>query len=250
MHSESEVRQLGYTFMYFRRFQGFPDALYQRPLSSFPRNNHGKVVVSWSCRNLVAFTTGFRKTPNNNGRSSHPKYIIIIIIIHHQHRHHYHTSSFWRNAMLQSQTSPSCWVSISTESAPWFWLGIELDYRPQLSNGIHVVDPDCPWEVCSFHSAHEDPIDQLLWDGTGSRLLSIDTAGLCKVWAMRVSNAPEQYSIKICMTTVHAFDIFHPLFLGTLDQWLGMCTHSWCWRGRKTGCCELDWHRSKGRFTK
>ena len=40
----------------------------------------------------------------------------------------------------------------------------------------------------SFSSGHEELIQTLTWDGTGSRLLSTDLVGVCKLWAMKVKN--------------------------------------------------------------
>ena len=38
----------------------------------------------------------------------------------------------------------------------------------------------------SFSSGHEELIQTLTWDGTGSRLLSTDLVGVCKLWVMKV----------------------------------------------------------------
>ncbi|KAK2573990.1 Mediator of RNA polymerase II transcription subunit 16 [Acropora cervicornis] len=83
-----------------------------KPLKS---NLCGKVVVAWSCRNLVAFSTGYRKLDNLDGQSS---------------------------------------SSINDENS-------------------------------SFSSGHKELIQSLTWDGTGSRLLSSDLVGICKLWAMK-----------------------------------------------------------------
>ncbi|EDO39653.1 predicted protein, partial [Nematostella vectensis] len=39
--------------------------------------------------------------------------------------------------------------------------------------------------LLSFESDHEHLIQHLLWDGTGSRLLSVDESGMCRLWAMK-----------------------------------------------------------------
>ena len=41
--------------------------------------------------------------------------------------------------------------------------------------------------VYSFSSGHKELIQSLTWDGTASRLLSTDLAGVCKIWAMKVN---------------------------------------------------------------
>ena len=41
-----------------------------------------------------------------------------------------------------------------------------------------------PWY--SFSSGHAELIQTLTWDGTGSRLLSTDLVGVCKLWVMKV----------------------------------------------------------------
>ncbi|XP_078363146.1 mediator of RNA polymerase II transcription subunit 16-like isoform X2 [Oculina patagonica] len=105
----------------------------ERPIKS---NLCGKVVVAWSCRNLVAFSTGYRKlTPAGEGNNP-------------------------------SGTN-------------------EQSKRSQLTNAINILDPDSPWDVCSFSSGHEELIQTLTWDGTGSRLLSTDLVGVCKLWALK-----------------------------------------------------------------
>ena len=40
----------------------------------------------------------------------------------------------------------------------------------------------------SFSSGHKELIQSLTWDGTGSRLLSADLVGVCKLWVMKVNN--------------------------------------------------------------
>lgn len=103
-----------------------------KPLKS---NLCGKVVVAWSCRNLIAFSTGYRKLNASEGSNS------------------------------------SCTN--------------EQNSRTQIINGIHILDPDSPWDVCSFSSGHKELIQSLTWDGTASRLLSTDLVGVCKIWAMK-----------------------------------------------------------------
>lgn len=103
-----------------------------KPLKS---NLCGKVVVAWSCRNLVAFSTGYRKLDNLDGQSS---------------------------------------SSINDENS-----------RSPVCNAINILDPDSPWDVCCFSSGHKELIQSLTWDGTGSRLLSSDLVGICKLWAMK-----------------------------------------------------------------
>ena len=39
----------------------------------------------------------------------------------------------------------------------------------------------------SFNSGHKELIQSLTWDGTGSRLLSTDLVGICKLWTMKVT---------------------------------------------------------------
>ncbi|RMX43772.1 hypothetical protein pdam_00019497 [Pocillopora damicornis] len=95
-----------------------------KPVKSNPC---GKVVVAWSCRNLIAFSTGYRKLD------------------------------------LNEEHNPS-----GTNGQ---------NKRSQVTNGINILDPDCPWDVCSFSSGHEGLIQTLSWDGTGSRLLSTDLVG-------------------------------------------------------------------------
>jgi len=95
----------------------------------------GKVVVAWSCRNLIAFSTGYRKLHSGEGSN----------------------------------------LSGANEQSK----------RSQITNSINILDPDSPWEVCSFKSGHEELIQTLTWDGTGSRLLSTDLVGVCKLWAMK-----------------------------------------------------------------
>lgn len=103
-----------------------------KPVKSNPC---GKVVVAWSCRNLIAFSTGYRKLD------------------------------------LNEEHNPS-----GTNGQ---------NKRSQVTNGINILDPDCPWDVCSFSSGHEGLIQTLSWDGTGSRLLSTDLIGVCKLWTMK-----------------------------------------------------------------
>ncbi|XP_032236483.2 mediator of RNA polymerase II transcription subunit 16 [Nematostella vectensis] len=90
----------------------------------------GKVALCWSCRNLIAFTTGHRK--------------------------------IYKQAKSKDKTE-----------------------KQHFCNAIHIVDPDKPWDVYSFESDHEHLIQHLLWDGTGSRLLSVDESGMCRLWAMK-----------------------------------------------------------------
>lgn len=45
----------------------------------------------------------------------------------------------------------------------------------------------------SFKSGHEELIQTLTWDGTGSRLLSTDLVGVCKLWAMKVLFSLQNY---------------------------------------------------------
>ncbi|KAK3750623.1 hypothetical protein QZH41_003097 [Actinostola sp. cb2023] len=71
----------------------------------------GKVTVDWSSRNLIAFTTGYKKIQDPNGKSN----------------------------------------------------------KQHISNAIHIVDPDSPWDTFS----------------SGSKLLSIDLGGQCNVWTMK-----------------------------------------------------------------
>lgn len=104
----------------------------EKPLKS---NLCGKVVVAWSCRNLVAFSTGYRKLNANEGSNA-------------------------------SSTT-------------------EQNKRSRITNGIHVLDPDSPWDICSFSSGHKEIIQSLTWDGSGSRLLSTDLVGVCKLWSMK-----------------------------------------------------------------
>lgn len=103
-----------------------------KPIKS---NLCGKVVVAWSCRNLIAFSTGYRKL--HSGEGSNPSGVN------------------------------------------------EQSKRSQITNGINILDPDSPWDVCSFSSGHEELIQTLTWDGTGSRLLSTDLVGVCKLWVMK-----------------------------------------------------------------
>ena len=54
----------------------------------------------------------------------------------------------------------------------------------------------CCWTFCnhlltvfwSFSSGHEGLIQTLSWDGTGSRLLSTDLVGVCKLWTMKAGS--------------------------------------------------------------
>eukprot|EP00057_Strongylocentrotus_purpuratus_P014375 XP_011668849.1 PREDICTED: mediator of RNA polymerase II transcription subunit 16 [Strongylocentrotus purpuratus] len=54
-------------------------------------------------------------------------------------------------------------------------------YRPT----IHIVDPDRPWEVCSFGNQHNDAIQALQWNMEGTQLLSADASGSVYLWQMR-----------------------------------------------------------------
>ncbi|XP_072179168.1 mediator of RNA polymerase II transcription subunit 16-like [Diadema setosum] len=54
-------------------------------------------------------------------------------------------------------------------------------YRPI----IHVVDPDRPWEVCSFGNQHRDAIQALRWNSDGTQLLSADAMGTVFLWKMK-----------------------------------------------------------------
>nr|XP_054767046.1 mediator of RNA polymerase II transcription subunit 16-like [Lytechinus pictus] len=54
-------------------------------------------------------------------------------------------------------------------------------YRPT----IHIVDPDRPWEVCSFGSEHNDAIQALQWNSEGTQLLSADGSGSVYLWQMQ-----------------------------------------------------------------
>nr|XP_006825174.1 PREDICTED: mediator of RNA polymerase II transcription subunit 16-like [Saccoglossus kowalevskii] len=49
---------------------------------------------------------------------------------------------------------------------------------------IHIVDPDRPWEVHSFSTGHTDIIRCIKWDVSGSRIVSSDSSGTCKLWIM------------------------------------------------------------------
>lgn len=106
----------------------------EKPLKS---NLCGKVVAAWSCRNLIAFSTGYRK------------------------------------------------LTCSTTEASNACSSNDQNSRSQITNGIHIFDPDTPWDVCSFSSGHKELIQSLTWDGTGSRLLSADLVGVCKLWVMK-----------------------------------------------------------------
>lgn len=99
------------------------------------RNLCGKVLVAWSCRNLIAFSTGYRKLNPSEGQNSSPT--------------------------------------------------TDQNSRSLISNAINILDPDSPWNVCCFNSGHKELIQSLTWDGTGSRLLSTDLVGICKLWTMK-----------------------------------------------------------------
>ncbi|XP_031553679.1 mediator of RNA polymerase II transcription subunit 16-like isoform X2 [Actinia tenebrosa] len=88
------------------------------------RDACGKVTVSWSHRNLIAFTSGYKKIQDNNDKKC-------------------------------------------------------------LYNALHILDPDTPWDVCSFDSHHKELIQKIVWDSTGARLLSVDLQGQCNVWTMK-----------------------------------------------------------------
>lgn len=51
----------------------------------------------------------------------------------------------------------------------------------------------------SFRTGHEELIQTLTWDGTGSRLLSTDLVGVCKLWVMKVRLLKLFYKL-VCST--------------------------------------------------
>ncbi|XP_037105220.1 mediator of RNA polymerase II transcription subunit 16 isoform X2 [Syngnathus acus] len=90
-----------------------------------PKNTHcpsNPLVCSWSCRNLVAFTTDLK----DDGDSG----------------------------------------------------------EPDVSQMIHIMDTEHPWDVYSISSGHAEVISCLEWDQSGSRLLSADSDGHIKCWSM------------------------------------------------------------------
>ncbi|KAG7265183.1 hypothetical protein CRUP_030297 [Coryphaenoides rupestris] len=53
-----------------------------------------------------------------------------------------------------------------------------------VSQMIHIIDTDHPWDVYSINSGHAEVISCLEWDQSGSRLLSADGDGNIKCWTM------------------------------------------------------------------
>ena len=49
---------------------------------------------------------------------------------------------------------------------------------------VHIFHPDYPWEVFHLDTRHENIIMDLMWNRNGSRLITVDSAGKCKVWEM------------------------------------------------------------------
>ena len=54
----------------------------------------------------------------------------------------------------------------------------------------------------SLSSGHLELIQNLTWDGSGSRLLSSDLSGVCKLWAMKVSYAKKRIGDLVSKETV------------------------------------------------
>ncbi|CAL8251852.1 unnamed protein product [Merluccius merluccius] len=53
-----------------------------------------------------------------------------------------------------------------------------------VSQMIHIIDTDHPWDVYSINSGHAEVISCLEWDQSGSRLLSADGDGNIRCWTM------------------------------------------------------------------
>uniref|UniRef100_F6U2V5 Mediator of RNA polymerase II transcription subunit 16 n=1 Tax=Xenopus tropicalis TaxID=8364 RepID=F6U2V5_XENTR len=53
-----------------------------------------------------------------------------------------------------------------------------------ITNLIHILDTEHPWDVYSINSGHQEVITSLEWDQSGSRLLSADADGRIKCWGM------------------------------------------------------------------
>ena len=64
---------------------------------------------------------------------------------------------------------------------------------------IHIICPENPWEVYHIKTDFNNPIEHLHWDKSGTRLLSSDSSGICKVFAMRKN-------IVNCWQVIHGYD--------------------------------------------
>ncbi|XP_018099105.1 mediator of RNA polymerase II transcription subunit 16 isoform X2 [Xenopus laevis] len=53
-----------------------------------------------------------------------------------------------------------------------------------ITNLIHILDTEHPWDVYSINSGHQEVITSLEWDQSGSHLLSADADGRIKCWGM------------------------------------------------------------------
>lgn len=50
---------------------------------------------------------------------------------------------------------------------------------------VHIMNPEYPWEVYHIETGLKEPVEHLMWDRSGTRLLVIDGSGACRVFAMR-----------------------------------------------------------------
>ncbi|XP_077978485.1 mediator of RNA polymerase II transcription subunit 16-like [Glandiceps talaboti] len=93
-------------------------------------------------------------------------------------------SNAWtRKWTIDPACSWSCRNTIAFSGASGCKLSNSNDGESQ-GGKLHVVDPDRPWEVHSFNTGHTNMIRCIRWDVSGTRLVTADGSGKCKLWTM------------------------------------------------------------------
>ncbi|XP_070565835.1 mediator of RNA polymerase II transcription subunit 16-like [Ptychodera flava] len=94
-------------------------------------------------------------------------------------------SNAWtRKWTIDAACSWSCRNTIAFSGASGCKLSNANDGESQ-GGKVHIVDPDRPWQVHSFNTGHANVIRCIRWDISGTRLVTADGSGKCKLWTMR-----------------------------------------------------------------
>lgn len=107
------------------------------------------LVCSWSCRNLVAFTTDLKNEDDDKG----------------EHLHTVHGP--WAPV---GWTLPSAYLPVAYTHSDWperFLLCFLCMCVSDVSHMIHIIDTEHPWDVYSINSGHSEVISCLEWDQSG-----------------------------------------------------------------------------------
>lgn len=121
------------------------------------------LVCSWSCRNLVAFTTDLKNDDEDKGKWQHRVAHFSCFRLHSHQCWLFDTTC----SPLACDTTLMCHIHVA-QQCHLNRLFVSLS---EVSHMIHIIDTEHPWDVYCISSGHTEVISCLEWDQSGKPLL-------------------------------------------------------------------------------